>query len=189
MVLLILFLFCLFITLIVGGLAAVSDMRSMTIPNRYSVYMLAVFCIAWGALFLGGRADVFGSVISHLFSAGLVFVVTAILFALKVIGGGDAKFATACSVWVGVKYVPVFLFFMTLGGGLLGAVALYIKRRKPFLSPADGSWIAQVQGGADKVPYGVAITFGMIVAFVYAGYFSPVLLSSFVVLQEGVLRS
>ncbi|PCI57152.1 MAG: peptidase [Alphaproteobacteria bacterium] len=180
MILLIIFLICVFITLVIGGLAGLSDIRSMTIPNSYSLYVMAAFFVAFGALYLGGQGDVFGSFLSHILSASLAFVVTLGLFAMRVIGAGDSKFATACALWFSVKLLLVFLFFMTLFGGVLGVVALYIKRNKPFKNPAEGSWVAQVQGGADKVPYGVAISFGMLVAFIQAGYFSSDVLGSFV---------
>jgi len=180
MILLIIFLICVFITLVIGGLAGLSDIRSMTIPNSYSLYVMAAFLFAYGALYLGGHSDVFGPFLSHIISAALAFVVTLGLFAMRVIGAGDSKFATACALWFSVKLLLAFLFFMTLFGGVLGVVALYIKRKKPFESPIEGSWVAQVQGGADKVPYGVAISFGMFVAFIQAGYFSSDVLGSFV---------
>ncbi len=180
MTLLIIFLICIFITLSVGVLAGISDIRSMKIPNSYSLYVIAAFFVAYGALYFGGRGEVFSSLSSHLISAVLMFVATAILFSLRMIGAGDSKFATACAFWIGAKYLSVFLFFMTVGGGLLGIAALYIKRKKPFKSPKEGGWVAQVQSGADKVPYGVAITFGMVIAFIHAGYFSPDILSSFI---------
>ncbi len=180
MVLLIIFLICVFITLFVGVLAGLSDIRSMKIPNSYSIYIIAAFLVAYLGLYFAGHAGVFSSIWSHILSAGLMFLATAVLFGLKIIGAGDSKFATACAFWIGAKYLTIFLFFMTLGGGVLGIIALYIKRKKPFKSPREGSWAAQVQSGADKVPYGVAITFGMVIAFIYAGYFSPDVLSSFI---------
>ncbi len=180
MILLIIFLICVFVTLVVGGLAALSDIKSMTIPNVYSLYVIAAFFVAYGALYLGGQQDVFSPFLSHIISAALAFVVTLGLFAMRIIGAGDSKFATACALWLGVKSLLAFLFYMTLSGGVLGIVALYIKRKKPFKSPVEGSWVYQVQGGADKVPYGIAISFGMLVAFMHAGYFSTDVLGSFV---------
>lgn len=180
MILLVVFLICVFVTLVIGGLASLSDSRSMTIPNSYSLYIISAFLIAYGVLYIGGQSDVFGSFLSHIISAVLAFVVTLGLFAVRMIGAGDSKFATACALWLSAKYLLVFLFYMTLFGGLLGGVALYIKRKKPFKNPKEGSWVAQVQGGADKVPYGVAISFGMLVAFIQAGYFSADVLGAFV---------
>ncbi len=179
MIVLIIFLICVFVTLAFGALAGLSDIRSMTIPNSYSIYVLAAFIVAYSLLYFTGHDQVFGSLLSHGLSLILTFVVTFILFAVKVLGAGDSKFASVCALWLGVKYMPIFLFFMTVFGGLLGVVALYIKRKKPFESPPEGSWVAQVQGGKDKVPYGVAIGFGMLIAFMYAGYFSTDVLSSF----------
>ncbi len=180
MILLIVFLICVFATLLIGVLAGLSDIKCMKIPNNYSLYVIALFLIAYVAMYLGGQNEVFASLFSHLASALLMFVVTLVLFGLKLLGAGDSKFASACAFWISLKYLPIFLFFMTLFGGLLGGVALYIKRKKPFKDPAENSWIAQVQDGKDKVPYGVAIAFGMLIAFMHMGYFSPDMLASFV---------
>lgn len=180
MFLLILFLICIFVTLGIGVLAAVSDVRSLTIPNAYSVVVMATFFAVFGVMALaGGPQDVFGSLLSHLLSAGIMFIVTVILFAVRAIGAGDSKFATACALWVSVPHLPIFIFYMTLGGAVLGAAALYIRKHKPVKAPIKGGWIDQVQGGASKVPYGVAITFGMVIAFLSTGYFSADVMSSF----------
>ncbi len=180
MTMLVVFLICVFLTLAIGILAGLSDVRSMTIPNSYSIYVIALFFVCYGALYFTGYEGVFASLWSHILSAGLTFIVTAILYSMKIIGAGDSKFGTACALWIGARYVPVFLFFMTLFGGLLGVAALYIKKKKPFENPKLGSWVDQVQGGKEKVPYGVAITFGMLLAFIYSGYFSTGSLSLFV---------
>lgn len=179
MIFLILFLMCLFVTLCVGGAAALSDFRSMTIPNHYSLYIIGAFGVAFGLIYVAGVNGVFAPFVSHLISAGITFLVTFILFGLKVIGAGDSKFATACALWIGAPTLPIYLFYMTLAGGILGGVALYLKKKKPIASPPDGGWIAQVQGGKDKVPYGIAISFGMVIAFCYAEYFSLDVLSAF----------
>ncbi len=189
MIVLIIFLMCIFITLFIGGAAALSDYRTMTIPNMYSVYVMAAFAIAYICIWFGGYDGVFAPLLSHIISAAVTFVVTFILFGLKVIGAGDSKFATACAFWIGAKFLPIYLFYMTLCGGLLGAVALYIKKKKPFKDPVEGSWIAQVQSGKDKVPYGIAISFGMVIAFLYAGYFSADVLSIFVAAQGAGVSS
>ncbi len=185
MILLIIFLICVFTTLTVGVLAGLSDIKRMKIPNSYSLYVIALFLVAYISMYLGGQSEVFASFFSHLASAVVMFVVTIILFGLRILGAGDSKFASACAFWISLKYLPIFLFFMTLFGGLLGVVSLYIKRKKPFKAPAENSWIAQVQGGADKVPYGVAISFGMLIAFMHMGYFSPDMLASFVAEKLG----
>ncbi len=185
MIFLIIFLLGIFITLGVAVMAGISDWRSMTIPNSFSLYVIAAFFICYGALYFGGHDDVFQGIESHLISAALTFAVTFVLFSIGVLGAGDSKFGTACAFWVGAQFLPIFLFYMTLCGGLLGGVALYIKKYKPFDSPAEGSWIAQVQSGKDKVPYGIAICFGLTLAFFYSEYFSADILSSFIEEKAG----
>ncbi len=179
MILLIIFLICLFVTLGVAVMAGVSDFKRMKIPNIYSLYIIMAFFIAFISLYLGGNDTVFDSIYLHILSALVTFLVTFVLFGLKLLGAGDSKFATACAFWVSLKYLPIYLFFMTLFGSVLGFVALYLKNKKPFKSPADGSWIAQVQGGASKVPYGIAIAVGLLVSFMHTGYLSVDVLTSF----------
>ncbi len=183
MIFLIIFLLGIFLTLAIAVMAGVSDWRSMTIPNSYSVYVIIVFVFCYAVLYLGGQHGALSSLSSHLLSAGITFGVTFVLFSMGVLGAGDSKFGTACALWIGVKLLPIFLFYMTLCGGVLGVVALCIKKYKPIDSPREGSWIAQVQSGKDKVPYGIAICFGLALAFFYSGYFSSDTLSSF--LEEG----
>ncbi len=179
MILLIIFLICLFVTLGVAVMAGVADFKRMKIPNVYSLYIIIAFFVAFTALYFGGNDEVFSSIYMHILSALVTFLVTFILFGLKLLGAGDSKFATACAFWVSLKYLPIYLFFMTLFGSVLGFVALYLKNKKPFKSPVDGSWIAQVQGGASKVPYGIAIAVGLFVSFLHTGYLSTNVLASF----------
>lgn len=179
MLILVVYLICVFTVFAVLGLAGWSDVRTLTIPNGYSAWVVAAFIVAYGILYLSDGPEVFGHIFWHLASALVMFAITFLFFALNMLGAGDSKFATACALWISLKYLPIYLFFMTLFGGVLGIVALYIKHKKPFKSPAEGGWIAKVQGGSDKVPYGVAIAAGVFIAFVRAEYLSPAVLASF----------
>ncbi|GJL85049.1 MAG: hypothetical protein DHS20C02_08240 [Micavibrio sp.] len=168
---LVLFLICLFLSLGVGVLAGLSDIRGMVIPNIYSVVIGAAFLIAFAGLHWGGKTHIFSSFYSHLIAAGLMFVVTVILFATRTIGAADSKLGTVFALWAGLKGFAPFLLFMTLGGGILAVAALILQKKKPFSAPKKGSWVARVQGGESKVPYGVAIVFGAVMAFYQIGYF------------------
>ena len=172
MLLLIIFLFCLFVAVAYGAMAAVSDFKGMTIPNMHSVVIFALFVACYLVLWVFGGAGVFSSVLSHLLGFLLVFALGFALFAFKVWGAGDQKLLAAFSVWMGFSGVPVFLVYTSLFGGVLGLVALYLKKYKPVAEPPKGSWIDQVQGGASKVPYGIAIMLGALASFVKIGYFS-----------------
>ncbi len=176
---LVLFLICLFLSLGVGVLAGLSDIRGMVIPNIYSVIVGAAFLVAFAGLYIGGKTDIFSSIWSHLIAAGFMFVVTLILFATGIMGAADSKLGTVFALWLGLKGFASFLVFMTLGGGILAVAALILQKRRPFKAPKKGSWVARVQDGESKVPYGVAIVFGAIVAFFQIGYFDLSSLSLF----------
>lgn len=181
MLLLIVFLVCLFVVIGTGFLAGMSDMRGMTIPNVYSVIVIGAFVVCYGVLWAGGRDDVFASLWSHFLGAFLVFLITLAMFMFKIIGAGDSKFATALAFWTGVKGLVPFMFFMAVAGGVLALAALALQKWTPVKAPDPESWVGRVQAGESKVPYGVAIVFGVFLAFMKIGYFDRDVLASFVV--------
>lgn len=179
MLLLLIFLICMFVACAIGVMAAISDVRGMTIPNSYSGLIMGAFALCYGALWLGGREDVFFSLFSHGLSAIFVFLISLAMFSAKAIGAGDSKLATAFALWTGVNGLMAFLFYMSVVGGLLGLAALALRKWAPFKEPKADSWVARVQAGESKVPYGVAIVVGALASFVEIGYFSGDVLSSF----------
>jgi prepilin peptidase CpaA len=179
MIYLALFIVCIIFVICIGLLAGSSDYRGLTIPNRYSVFIIVTF---FGAFVIANIADVnvFSSIYRHLAGAGVVFAVSFILFFLGAAGGGDSKLATAFALWIGLtKWLMVFLFFTAVAGGIVGAVALFIQKKKPFENPAEGSWIAQLQDGRGVVPYGIPLVIGALAAFYSSGYFDPETLGLF----------
>jgi prepilin peptidase CpaA len=179
MILLTIFLMFVFVALAMGVLASISDLKGLTIPNLYSGIIIGAFALCYAIMWLGGRDDVFGSLSSHILAALIVFLVTLVMFMLKGLGAADSKLGTAYALWVGIQGLMPFLFYMALTGGLLGVVALLLRKYKPFKNPKAGSWIDRVQAGESKVPYGIAIALGALASFVELGYFSPEVLSSF----------
>ena len=154
MLLMIVFLMCVFVAVGTSVLAALSDLRGMVIPNSYSVIIIVAFVVCFGAMWFSGRDDIFSSIWSHGLSALIMFLVTLAMFGFKLIGAGDSKFGTALALWVGLKGLMPFVFYMSLVGGLLAIAALVLKKWKPLQHPKEGGWVAQVQSGASKVPYG-----------------------------------
>ena len=141
-------------------LSCASDIRSMRIPNTYALVILACFIPAWLA-----TPAAFGPFLDHLEALGIMFVVTYIMFAIGIMGGGDSKLATALGLWLGLKGLAPFIFYMALIGGLLGMATLLLQKKKLFSNPKPGSWIEQAQAGQNAVPYGVAISFGSWASF------------------------
>jgi len=156
----------LFTVFIVTVLSCISDIRSLRIPNVYSLIVLGCFIPAWLA-----EPAAFGPLWYHLTAMGILFVLTYIMFCQGMMGGGDSKLGTALGIWVGLKGLLPFLFYMAIMGGVLGAITLLLQKKKLFSNPKQGSWVEQVQSGKNAVPYGVAISFGS-----WAAFFHTVLL-------------
>lgn len=172
------FFFGLLVTIGMCCLAAWSDYKGFRIPNLVSLVIIAAFVVSFGATQVLGHESagtVFGSWKSHVGSALIVMLITMLLFALRLLGAGDSKFATAVALWVGIPGLSFFLFYMTFLGGLLGVASLVLKRWKPLKNPIAGTWPAKAQEGHNAVPYGIAIAAGAFIAFIYRGYFSPAL--------------
>ena len=155
-----------------GALAALSDFCGMRIPNMLSVMIGATFVLCYGAMYLFGSVAVFAPFLSHLIGFAFVFVLTLIMFFTKVWGAGDQKMMSAFALWMGVSGMLPFLVYTALIGGLLGVVALVLQKMKPVAAPVGGSWVARVQDGEGKVPYGIAIFGGAVLAFIKIGYFN-----------------
>lgn len=148
------------VVFIVTLLSCISDIRSLRIPNMYALVILACFIPAWLT-----TPAVFDPLWHHLAAMGLMFILTYIMFSIGIMGGGDSKLATALGLWVGLKGLLPFVFYMALIGGVLGVMTLFLRKKKLFNNPKPGSWIEQAQAGQNAVPYGVAISFGSWASF------------------------
>lgn len=140
--------------------AAVSDLLTMTIPNRVSAILLCAF-VATAAV-SGLELQQIGL---HLLAAAIVFAVCFVLFALNVMGGGDAKLLTACAAWFGLNASLVsFLVHVSLFGGAL-TIAVLLLRTQEARILAAGIPVPRLLLTAKKVPYAVAIACGGFVAY------------------------
>ncbi len=167
------FLFGVFVTLGMCVLAARSDYKSFKIPNIVPLVIILAFAVSFGVLSLTGQRDVFFKPIGvHIGAALLVLMVTGAMFALKQLGAGDSKFATAIALWVGLQGLAPFLFYMVLTGGVIAGISLSLRKWKPVKGVVEGSWIDAAQKGSGNVPYGIAIAVGAFVGFLFQGYFS-----------------
>lgn len=156
------------------GLAAWTDYKGYRIPNLVSVVIVVSFVVAFGVTYLTGQNEIiFMSWKSHLASFVIVLLATMVMFAFKIMGAGDSKMAAALSLWLGWGGLVPFLFYMAMMGGVLAAVSIVLKKYKPLKNPPTGTWLENAQAGTNKLPYGIAIAVGALIAFVFAGYFSP----------------
>ncbi len=133
-------------------LAAVNDIATMTISNWISLVLIVSF---------GGIAVAAGlpwvQIGWHFAAGGLVLVICFTLFALNVLGGGDAKLLSAAALWVGWNDLFTLLFLTALLGGPLCAL-LMVYRAFPLPGWAsDLKWLSRLHQPKSGVPYGVAI--------------------------------
>jgi prepilin peptidase CpaA len=142
------------------AMAAVSDLLTMTIPNRLSVVLVASFLAI--APFAGLT---FADVLSHVGAGAAVFAFCFALFAFNVMGGGDAKILTASALWFGLSQSLVsYLVYVSVLGGLLAMLVLTLRAHHNTIMAARiplPSTILQPK----KLPYGLAIGAAAFLAF------------------------
>lgn len=128
--------------------AAATDLRDRRIPNIQPLLITTLFGLMalWqlkaGEPFLHAAA---GPLVAGL----LVFGFCVVLFALKLMGGGDVKLMGSVALFAGPTLSASFLLFVAVAGGVVALATLVHARLKPLFS-----------AGPPKVPYGVAIMAG-----------------------------
>jgi prepilin peptidase CpaA len=132
-------------------IASISDIRDRRIPN-WTVLAAAALFVPW--IFVGGEVSILGS----LAGASIVFTMGLVLYALRVVGAGDSKLATATSLFVGLGQLFPFLLLVALAGGVIAVMSLASR-------PVHALVMFQMRGKGDfgrGVPYGVAIAIATI---------------------------
>lgn len=147
-----------FPALMIAG--AVRDALSYTIPNWISLALVAAFPIA--ALAAGVPVP---TLALHLGVGVAALAVGMVMFALRWIGGGDAKLFAAAALWLGWPALTTFLLYAALAGGGLAMALLTLRstalRPMVLMGP---SWMTRLASPGEPVPYGVAIAIGALVA-------------------------
>jgi prepilin peptidase CpaA len=135
--------------------AAASDWRSMTIPNRYSLALAALF----PSYVIASGADIDWPL--HLVFAGGSFVFGFALFALRLCGGGDVKLFAAVALWAGPALFFPLVLLTTVSGGLM-AMMLWVHHRFHRAGIAANFLFVKSDEAFAKqpMPYAVAITAG-----------------------------
>ena len=150
------------------------DLRTRRIPNWLNVAgALAALALAG----LGGKSHL----LSPLLGLGAALGVGFVLFGLRMLGAGDAKFMAAMGAWAGIGRLPMAFLAMLAGGALVALVWSWRQRmlRATLVSTASilGSaasggpsvkpWVGQTAAG--RFPYGVGLGLGAIVWWLWEG--------------------
>lgn len=150
------------------------DYRSRRIPNWLTVSgALAGLCLSA----LGGSPHF----IASLQGFGTALGVGLVLYFLRTLGAGDAKFIAAIGAWSGLSRLPLAFLYM-LGFGAVFALA-WSWRRKMLQATlastasmvggalngttAGSPWVGQTESG--RFPYGVGLGLGAIVWWLSTG--------------------
>jgi len=144
----------LFAVLLVG--AAVQDLSTMRIANRFPLAIVTLFAISSSAGVVSGRLPV-SSVAMAVACTVPVFAVGVAAFAAGALGGGDVKLLAAASLFAGVTRIFDFLAITAVVGGVLG-IAVLAGMPVGQAAVADGATPRSRLPGV--VPYGPAIAAG-----------------------------
>jgi prepilin peptidase CpaA len=134
------------------GLALVTDIDSLRIPNRFCVALILLY----PAHLLASAGDIDWPV-ALLVACG-VFVAGLPPFAAGWMGGGDVKLMAATALWMGPDAIFPFLAATAVIGGVIAA--LMISRLKfPVVRAAETIGFSEVGDVllGRSIPYGVAI--------------------------------
>ena len=128
---------------IIMVVVAVIDVRTFTISNRLNLAVALLAPLYWLSIGMSPWPDM----AVQLGMGIAVFLLMAIAFYFRMMGGGDVKLATAVALWFAPQGTLRFLVIMSIAGGVLtlAVVGLHKLRKKE---------------GRPEVPYGVAIAFG-----------------------------
>ena len=145
------------ILVIVGALR---DVTTMTIPNWVSLALIGLF---FPAAFAAGLP--LGAVGTNVGVGVAALLVGMVMFALRWVGGGDAKMMAAAALWLGADAAPQFLLWTGVAGGLFAVLLLQARAYgQPYAGKAP-RWVGRLLEPKGDIPYGVAICAGALAAF------------------------
>jgi prepilin peptidase CpaA len=149
--------------------AAMMDFFTMKIPNYISTMLVVSFLLI---------SPLTGMVWEHyLFHLGSGFAVLAlgvVLFAIGIVGGGDAKLMAAATVWLGPENLPQYVLITALIGGVLSvALVMYRWVALPrWLLVQD--WASRLHNRKEGIPYGLALAGGALWIFPSTDWFNGI---------------
>lgn len=139
--------------------AAAYDVTTLTIPNWISLILVGLFPV------LALSAGLSWSEIGVHVAIGLgALVIGMVLFATRIVGGGDAKLFAALALYMGT-WVGSFVFAVAVAGGVLAFVVLLMRWIALSGITARFAWVQHLTKAGAGIPYGVAIAAGGLFVF------------------------
>lgn len=133
-------------------LAGISDLFTMTIPNKISLALLIGFFLL--APFSGMGWD---DLAYHLAAFSLVFSICLAMFAFGWIGGGDAKLMAVTALWLGFDQLMDYVLIASVAGGALTLAILFARKLPVPTILCRYQWITRLHDRHTGIPYGIAL--------------------------------
>jgi prepilin peptidase CpaA len=140
--------------------AAVLDATTYRIPNWLTGLTALAFVPM--AIYAGMPLALFGW---HVLMGLILFFVGYAMFALGLFGGGDAKLMAAAGLWFGFGQTYEFILFTVLAGGVLAIAIALLAVVQMQMELSGRKYSDVIKNLAPKVPYGIALAAGAILAF------------------------
>ena len=132
--------------------AAVTDLFTMTVPNRIAIGLFAGFLLLAPMIGMGWT-----DVGIHVAVAAAALLIGFGLFAFGWIGGGDAKLFAATCLWLGPEMLLTYGVIAALIGGALTLVLLFLRGMPLPAALTNQGWIVRLHDAKEGVPYGIAL--------------------------------
>jgi len=146
--------------------AAGWDLASFTIPNFLQAVLLAGF-----AVFALATAMPMTALGWHVLAAFVGLGISFTLFALGLVGGGDAKLFACVALWFGFPDLIEFALIASVFGGVLTLVILAFRHLPLPGILARQAWLMQLHDRQSGIPYGVALASGAFAVLPYTDVF------------------
>ena len=146
-------------------LAAVTDLFTLTVPNRIVVALPLLFFLAAPLAGLG-VADIG-------VHAGLALAALALgfaLFSLGLVGGGDAKLFAASCLWLGPQAIVPYALYAALIGGALALLLLFWRAQPLPAMLASKGWLVRLHSPNEGMPYGIALAAAGLLAYPHSPF-------------------
>lgn len=140
--------------------AAASDLLTMTISNRVTLFLVAGFVVL---AILSGMS--LHDMLSHAGAGLAVLAVAFLCFAMGWVGGGDAKVAAASALWFGFGHLLEFLVYASVFGGALTLLLLQFREWPLPARLYNQDWLLRLHGKNTGIPYGIALALGALLIY------------------------
>lgn len=162
-------------------LIGIFDFSFYRIPNLFLGILIVLYGF-YAPIYLDFHT-IWGSAVVF----AIMLVIGFSLYALKIIGAGDAKYIAVASLWAGAHGIVPFLFFVSAAGGVISLIYLflrnytghfsdliwtYIQRAETNHPKLQSIWVGSGAGpekgmreniGSRMIPYGIAVATGSII--------------------------